>query len=96
MNKAHAVLTMIDTWPIPDPSTLTTPPAEKPVNIGGIRVGEFVTLEVAAVLGNLRPRSLGVGGRRRRPAVPASVDVGGGSGVEVGGVAGPQGRQDLP
>lgn len=51
VNKARAVLTMIDTWPIPDALDVDHPAAEKPVDVGGGRVGEFVTLEVAAVLG---------------------------------------------
>ncbi|MCI1747930.1 MAG: HNH endonuclease [Acidipropionibacterium sp.] len=78
VNKAQAVLTMIDTWSIPDALDIDHPAAEKPMNIGGIRVGEFVTLEVAAVLGISDPAASALvddvaGLRSRHPLMWSAV-----------------------
>ncbi|MCI1746719.1 MAG: 13E12 repeat family protein [Acidipropionibacterium sp.] len=78
VNKARAVLAMIDTWPIPDALDLDHPAAEKPMDIGGARVGEFVTLEVAAVLGISDPAASALvddvaGLRSRHPLMWAAV-----------------------
>jgi hypothetical protein len=69
---------MIDTWPIPDPLDVDHPATEKSMNIGGGRVGEFVTLEVAAVLGVSDPAASALvddvaGLRSRHPLMWAAV-----------------------
>jgi hypothetical protein len=78
VNKARAVLTMIDTWPIPDALDVDHPATEKGVDIGGARVGEFVTLEVAAALGISDPAASALvddvaGLRSRHPLMWAAV-----------------------
>jgi hypothetical protein len=78
VNKAHAVLAMIDTWPIPDALDIDHPATEKRADVGGTMVGEFVTLEVAAVLGISDPAASALvddvaGLRSRHPLMWAAV-----------------------
>ncbi|WP_257478581.1 DUF222 domain-containing protein [Acidipropionibacterium jensenii] len=58
VEKIHAVLEMIDIWPIPEELDIGHPVAERHVPAGAAgagEVGQFVTLEVAAALGVSEP-----------------------------------------